>query len=164
MNLVASFFLILISHAEHVKSIRPSFLLSIYLLFSLLFDAARVRTQWLLRANVPYAAILSVSLATKLVILVLESSEKRKILIDGAEHASAESTSGPLNRGFFVWLNSLLRAGWSTALTNIALPKISEKLDSEKLAVRFSAEWQNGKSILTRLVLLNHTNLTLSQL
>ncbi|RFU76786.1 multidrug resistance-related [Trichoderma arundinaceum] len=141
LSLIAACCIVLLSHIEHVKSIRPSFLLTSYLFTSLLFDAARLRTEWLLSVNVAYAAVLSTSTVLKLVLLVLENVEKRRILVDSSKEPSRESTSGPFNRGFFVWLNSLLISGWATVLTNRDLPAIYEKLSSEKLAVIFSKRW-----------------------
>lgn len=145
LNLLAAFAILLLAHVEHVKSVRPSFILTAYLFVSLLFDAARLRTEWLMSLNVAYAATLSTSTIFKLTLLVLETIEKRKILISSEKPISKESTSGPFSRGFFVWLNSLLISGWATVLTNNDLPTIYEKLSSEKLAVRFGKSWKKGR-------------------
>ncbi|KAF5007801.1 hypothetical protein FDECE_5884 [Fusarium decemcellulare] len=144
VNLLAAFSIVLLAHIEHVKSIRPSFLLSAYIFVSLLFDATRLRTEWLISRNLSYAAVLSTSTSFKLAILVLETVEKRRILINVDQTPSKESTSGPFSRGFFVWLNSLLISGWATVLTNNDLPAIYEKLSSEKLEIRFGAAWQKA--------------------
>jgi ATP-binding cassette subfamily C (CFTR/MRP) protein 1 len=143
LNLVASLVIVALAHAEHVKSVRPSFLLTAYLLGTLLFDAARLRTEWLVGASPAHAGVLSAATALKLVLLALETVEKRRILI-GDSTPSVESTSGPLNRGFFVWLNPLLLTGWSTALDNNRLPPIHEKVSSERLAARFAERWEKA--------------------
>ncbi|KAL6360528.1 hypothetical protein LRP88_06234 [Fusarium phalaenopsidis] len=147
LNLLAAFAIVLLAHIEHVKSIRPSFLLTAYLFVSLLFDAARLRTEWLMLLNLSYAATLSTSTVFKLAVLVLETIEKRKILITTDHVPSKESTSGPFSRGFFVWLNSLLFSGWATVLTNNDLPTIYEKLSSEKLALRFATQRSRKPSL-----------------
>lgn len=134
----------LLAHIEHVKSIRPSFLLTAYLFVSVLFDCARLRTEWLISLNTAYAGVLSTSVAFKLTLLVLETVEKRRILIGLGENPSKESTSGPFSRGFFIWLNSLLISGWATVLTNNDLPTIYEKLSSEKLGLKFGKAWSKG--------------------
>ncbi|UPK94751.1 hypothetical protein LCI18_005686 [Fusarium solani-melongenae] len=144
LNLLTAFAIVLLAHLEHVKSIRPSLLLTAYLFVSLLFDAARLRTEWLMLLNLSYAATLSTSTFFKLALLVLETIEKRKILITADHVPSKESTSGPFSRGFFVWLNSLLFSGWATILTNNDLPTIYEKLSSEKLSLRFGKAWQKA--------------------
>ncbi|KAF7558681.1 hypothetical protein G7046_g5481 [Stylonectria norvegica] len=141
LNLLSACSIVLLAHIEHVKSIRPSFLLTAYLFVSLVFDAARLRTEWLISVNTAYAAVLSTSAAFKFALLTLENVEKRRNLIDASKDQSKESTSGPFNRGFFVWLNSLLVAGWATILTNSDLPTIYEKLSSAKLEKRFETAW-----------------------
>ncbi|KAI7765995.1 hypothetical protein LZL87_001108 [Fusarium oxysporum] len=146
LNLLAAFAILLLAHVEHVKSVRPSFILTAYLFVSLLFDAARLRTEWLMSLNIAYAATLSTSTIFKLALLVLETIEKRRILISSEKPISKESTSGPFSRGFFVWLNSLLISGWATVLTNNDLPTIYEKLSSEKLAARFGKSWKKATS------------------
>ena len=145
LNLLSAVSIVLLAHVEHVKSIRPSFLLTAYLFVSLLFDAARLRTEWLISLNTAYAAVLSTSAAFKLSLLALETVEKRRILINNEAVPSQESTSGPFSRGFFIWLNSLLISGWATVLTKNDLPTIYEKLSSEKLAVRFGKAWGDGE-------------------
>jgi len=146
LSLLASFTIVILSHVEHVKSIRPSFLLTIYLFVSLLFDAARLRTEWLIAASASsaYAGVLSASAGLKLSLLVLETVEKRSILIEGGSSPSHESTSGPLSRGFFVWLNPLLITGWATVLTNNDLPTINERLSSRRLDKRFATKWDKA--------------------
>ncbi|KAJ6445281.1 ABC multidrug transporter [Purpureocillium lavendulum] len=139
LNLIVACFIIVLFDVEHAKTIRPSFLLSAYLFTSVLFDATRLRTQWLVSTNVPFASLLSVSLMLKITLLVLENVNKRRALIGHAP--SVESTSGPFNRGLFVWLNSLLISGWATVLTSSTLPTIYEKLSSEDLLRRFETRW-----------------------
>lgn len=134
----------MLSHAEHVKTIRPSFMIFCYLFISLVCDGARLRTEWLISVNGAYASLLSTSFAFKVSILILESVEKRDILLNKINPPSNESTSGPVSRGFFLWLNSLLLSGWATVLTNSDLPAIYERLSSQKLAPRFSTMWENG--------------------
>lgn len=48
---VGALFLVLLSYAEHTRSVKPSLILNAYLLVSLLFDIARVRTLWLRSIN-----------------------------------------------------------------------------------------------------------------
>lgn len=143
LSLLAACLIVLLIHFEHVKSIRPSFILTAYLFISLIFDAVRLRTEWLTSVNTAYAVVLSVAAVLKLVVLCLETVEKRRILI-ADKRPSKESTCGPFNQGLFVWLNSLLVLGWSNILTNDTLPTIYEGLASEHLAAKFGASWDKG--------------------
>jgi ATP-binding cassette, subfamily C (CFTR/MRP), member 1 len=144
LNVVVAAVVVLLSHLEHVKSIRPSFLLSAYLFASLLFDATRVRTEWLLSVNAAYASILTTSTAVKVLMLTLETVEKRKLLLGEEQGRSRESTSGPLSRGLFVWLTDLLTAGFATVLTVSDLPSIFESLKSAKVFETFHKAWSRG--------------------
>ncbi|KAI0115560.1 P-loop containing nucleoside triphosphate hydrolase protein [Nemania sp. FL0031] len=141
LSLVSGLSLALLSHLEHAKSIRPSFIITFYLIVTVFLDIARVRTQWLLKNADGVAATLSASLAVKIALLTLEAIEKRRILVGGNGEYPRESTSGPFSRGFFLWLNSLLLSGFGKVLSLADLPSISEKLDSKVLAKDLSATW-----------------------
>ncbi|KAI0906085.1 P-loop containing nucleoside triphosphate hydrolase protein [Ustulina deusta] len=141
LSLTSGLSLALLSHLEHSKSIRPSFIITFYLIFTVFLDIARVRTQWLLQDAGGIAATLTASLTIKFALLTLEAVEKRRLLVDGYHEYPPESTSGPFSRGFFLWLNSLLLSGFGKVLSLADLPSISEKLDSQVLAKDLSAAW-----------------------
>ncbi|KAI0201171.1 hypothetical protein F4808DRAFT_129571 [Astrocystis sublimbata] len=143
LSLVSGLSLALLSHLEHARSIRPSFTIIIYLILTVLLDIVRVRTQWLLEDANGTAAILTASLIVKVVLLSLEAVEKRSLLVGSGREYPHESTSGPLSRGFFLWLNSLLVSGSRNVLSLTDIPAISEKLESRALAAGLSATWDN---------------------
>ncbi|GAW18308.1 hypothetical protein ANO14919_077830 [Xylariales sp. No.14919] len=143
LSLVSGLSLALLSHLEHAKSIRPSFIITFYLIFTVFLDIARTRTQWLLKDADGVAATLTASLAVKIALLTLEAVEKRRLLVGGYHEYPPESTSGPFSRGFFLWLNSLLLSGFGKVLSVADLPSISEKLDSLVLAKDLSASWDS---------------------
>ncbi|KAI1751604.1 P-loop containing nucleoside triphosphate hydrolase protein [Xylaria castorea] len=141
LSLASGISLALLSHLEHAKSIRPSFIITFYLIFTVLLDIARVRTQWLLKYTDGVAATLTASLAVKVVLLTLEAIDKRRLLLRSDREYPHESTSGPFSRGFFLWLNSLIVSGFGKVLSLADLPSISEKLESRILARDLSATW-----------------------
>ncbi|TRX89453.1 hypothetical protein FHL15_009622 [Xylaria flabelliformis] len=141
LSLASGISLALLSHLEHARSIRPSFIITFYLTLTVLLDIARVRTQWLLKNTDGVAATLTASLIVKAVLLVLEAIEKRHLLLGSNPKYPPESTSGPFSRGFFLWLNSLLVSGFGKVLCLADLPSISEKLESKILARDLSATW-----------------------
>ncbi|OQE14835.1 hypothetical protein PENFLA_c035G01769 [Penicillium flavigenum] len=151
-DLVSALVIIVLVDLEHFRSIRPSFLASAYLSVTLLLDLARVRTSWLLPDYQTYSACLSASLATKLLLLVLTNTEKRKWFIHTEKDHSTESVSGPFSRGLFTWLNGLLWKGYSVLLTGDALPAVHRKLLSSELSIRFADSWgrctQDGQNAL----------------
>jgi ATP-binding cassette, subfamily C (CFTR/MRP), member 1 len=145
LSFVSGLSLALLSHLEHAKSIRPSFLINFYLLITVFFDAARVRTQWLARTDDGVASTLTASLVVKCAMLVLEAVEKRSLLLGLDRQFSTESTSGMISRSSFWWLNSFLLSGFNHVLSMDDLPTIHEKLSSEDLARTIEAAWSQCK-------------------
>ncbi|KAH8694908.1 ABC transporter [Talaromyces proteolyticus] len=159
LGLISAFVIALLSHLEHNKSIRPSFLTSLYILVTLVFDIARARTHWLLRQHDAVAATLAAIVALKLAILLLESVEKRSILISIYRNSSTESTSGLFNRALFCWLNPLLLKGFMSILSVDDLFPISENLSSIQVTEQIQAGWsksdKRGKNAFAKTVVLS---------
>lgn len=132
-----------LSYVEHHRSVRPSTVISVYLLFSIAFDAVQCRTLWLLGAIDSVAAVFTAVLATKLVIFALEVHEKRAILLETWKSLGPESTSGFVSRGFFWWLNTLLMRGFSASLSLGSLWDMDEELQSRRLLQRIRNEWRS---------------------
>ena len=82
LALVASIGLCLLSHMEHLHSVRPSALINIYLIITLPFDVARSRTYFLHNETRTIAAVFTSALAIKILILISEAIEKRRILLE----------------------------------------------------------------------------------
>ncbi|KAK3369714.1 putative ABC transporter [Lasiosphaeria ovina] len=141
LGFVAALGVSVLTYIEHIKSIRPSFLLSLYLGVTVLLNVATVRTAWLAPDTRAYSACLTASVAVKLLLLGLETVEKRRWLVPGEKSKSSESTSGPFSRGIFAWLNGVLTKGYSALLAPHTLPAVHEKLGSADLADRFGRAW-----------------------
>lgn len=154
MNLVCSLALGLLSHFEHSRSARPSLILNLYLFASLLLDIARARTQWLLVNNpTDVAAIFTVAVVVKFVVLILEATEKRRLLLETYRNFSHESTSGILSRSVFWWLNPLLIEGSGKILAPDDLFAIDEALDSTTIGEALVYTWNKGNNTYLRLVM-----------
>ncbi|CAM1501184.1 Fc.00g103460.m01.CDS01 [Cosmosporella sp. VM-42] len=138
---VTSLGLCLLSWLEHQRTLRPSFVLTTYLCLSVLFDTARARTLWMLGSSPTTQAIFTCTLALRAVLLVLESTEKRSILISDHTGCSKEATSGTLNRGVFFWLTPLFLKGHKNILTLEDLYPLDEKLRSEHLHKTLTDAW-----------------------
>lgn len=119
--------------------------MNLYLITTLLFDAARVRTQWLIGNHGAIAGVLTGSLAVKCLALILEAVEKRSLLLGLERHFSLECTSGLISRSSFWWLNSLLLTGFNNVLTLDELPAIYEKLDSSDVTAQLQSVWDKCK-------------------
>jgi ATP-binding cassette subfamily C (CFTR/MRP) protein 1 len=131
---------------EHVRSIRPSAILNIWLLISLVFDIARVRTLWLLPSYNVLAIVFTVGVAFKVIILGLEAREKQGILLNTHEKLSPELTSGFFSQSFFWWLNPLFSRGSKSNLTIDDLYPLDEKVLSSWNSNVLEQAWRTSKS------------------
>ncbi|KAH6707481.1 ABC transporter-like protein [Leptodontidium sp. MPI-SDFR-AT-0119] len=143
LALAASFGLCLLSNIEHTKNIRPSSIINFYLLLTLPFDAAQVRTRWLRGDNLAGNGVASAILAVKVSLLISEAVEKRGLLFTPYASPSPEATSGMYSRGFFWWLNPLFRLGFSNVVNDHDLFSADEDLLSKSLQSKFSRHWAN---------------------
>lgn len=143
LGLCAALSLAVLSVVEHRNTARPSFVISIYIILSLLFDIVRTRTTWLLGGHA-LAGTSTLALALKVAIIVLETVNKRSILLEAYAKLSSEATSSLPSRGLFLWLGSLLRAGSNKVLTMKDLLPIHEKLDTRTLHIQLEAAWAKG--------------------
>ena len=105
LNVLDAIGLCVLSHSEHLHSIRPSAVINVYLLLTLPFDIVRSRTLFG-GATKPVAALFTSALVIKVMILIAEAIDKQNILLDRYKCSSPEVTSGIYSRSFFWWLNT----------------------------------------------------------
>ncbi|KAF6806954.1 ABC multidrug transporter, partial [Colletotrichum musicola] len=122
-----------VSWLEHTRSLQPSTTLLLYFSVSLLFDAFQVRTLWMHQYQPAILGTVVASLILKLVVILLESVEKRRLGPRDSKGYSPEEWSGLWNRGFCYWLNHLLWNGHRSRLSGDDLYPIQKELSSEKL-------------------------------
>ncbi|KAJ6785512.1 hypothetical protein PWT90_03803 [Aphanocladium album] len=144
VGLVAAVTLAALSILEHRNTSRPSFLINVYLIFSILFDIARTRTAWLRSDSRALAGTTTAAVVLKLFVFLLEAVSKRSILLKAYARLSKEATSGFLSRGLFLWLSSLLMKGSKKALSLKDLFSIHEKLDPHQLTQALSKQWSKS--------------------
>lgn len=150
LQLCAAVSLGLLSHWEHRNTVRPSILISTYLILTSVLDAARVRTQALIPGQTNITGILIATVAVKLVALMIESRGKTSLLVPEYAGPSAELHSNIFSRAFFLWLNPLLSMGFRNVLSIQDLPGIHEKLASKALASRVQTNWESSEFISDR--------------
>lgn len=132
-----------LSFTEHQRTLRPSLILNSWLLITLLFDIAQVRTLWLQGYQSAIAPATTVSVAIKTVLVVVEAIEKRTILRGKWKAATPESTAGFYNQAFFWWLNPLFLKGYSKSLEVEELYGLDKHLSSDYLYPRVKTAWEN---------------------
>ena len=134
--------LCLLSHLEHSRSVRPSWILDVYLLLSLAFDIVRARTLWSIPDNKSLAIVFVVTVSIKSIMLCLEVKEKRDCLFPKYQYLAPEVTSGIYNAWFFWWLNPLFLRGYQKALTIGQLFPVDGKLVPDDEGLGLLAEWR----------------------
>ncbi|KAL8747798.1 MAG: hypothetical protein Q9190_000370 [Brigantiaea leucoxantha] len=142
VSFVGTLVLGVLSSVEHQRTVRPSLIAETYLGLSLLFDAARVRTLWLQNYNNTVAALTTVSLFLKLVLLCVEALEKRSILRLKWKSQSPEATSGIVGKLCFLWLNRLFRTGFSRSLSIEDMLPLDKHLTSGHLFPKLHKAWR----------------------
>ena len=144
LAIIAGLFMLLTSFLDHGRSARPSALLGVYLLLTILFDAAQTRTLWNAGSDKPFAAIFSASLALKVIIFALELCSKSPWIDQFTKpFLPPEATSNIFGMAFYYWLRGLLWRGFkqNLALDDLyplnrdvsvekALPKLQAAIDS----------------------------------
>ncbi|PTB80416.1 P-loop containing nucleoside triphosphate hydrolase protein [Trichoderma longibrachiatum ATCC 18648] len=136
-----------LSYYEHARSLGPSSLLNVFLLVSLLLDAAVLRTVWLALSeeavSTAIQAVLTASFGLKMALLVLEAREKSARVV-GRRTLAPEETSGLYNRAVFAWVAPLLRTGFERLLQPADLFPLDEKMGASGLNERFWWHWRKG--------------------
>jgi ATP-binding cassette subfamily C (CFTR/MRP) protein 1 len=136
--------LCLLSHAEHVHSIRPSTIINVYLFVTLLFDIAHTRTLWIENAPKAIAVVFTVTVIIKFIVAIMEATEKRKILLAQYQNKNPEATSGIYSRAFFWWLNTLLTIGFRRIIRKEDLFPMEDEMSSSILAIRAKRLWNTA--------------------
>ncbi|GKZ48059.1 hypothetical protein AbraIFM66951_011809 [Aspergillus brasiliensis] len=150
LSLVDALSIAILSTIEHDRSVRPSSLLSIYLLLSTLFDAVQVRTLFIRHYPSSLGALSATTVALKLLLLTLEAQNKRSYLKEPLLAIPPESTSGVFARTVFWWLNRLFVNGFRKLLTLEDLFPTDKDLDSGGLRRKIGRAWKRYQSSQTR--------------
>lgn len=136
-----AFGLLILSHQEHFRSVKPATILNAYLFVTFWFDAARTRTLWIQHAPKPIAAVFSAMLAVKFIILITEATEKRDILLSQYKSSSPEVTSSVYSHALFWWLNDIMSAGFRRNISQEDLFPIEETNCAIVLKRRAESLW-----------------------
>ncbi|KAJ5678957.1 P-loop containing nucleoside triphosphate hydrolase protein [Penicillium macrosclerotiorum] len=143
-NIVSLLLVLYLSHLEHLRSLRPSTTNCLFLGLTTLLDLARLRTLYFIPDNQLISILFAVSWIGKVIVLVLESTEKRSLLKKEYTESSLEATSSIFNRGIFWWLNGLLWKGSRTVLTVESLPVLDEDIQASSNPEELFEKWKKA--------------------
>lgn len=139
--MLSAFALVLLTLLEHSRTIRPSSLITVYLIASSAAEAIQLRTLFNRHYVFSVALLLAANVGLKCTLLVLESLSKQAYLNLPNEIVTPESTSGVISRTFFWWLNSLLVQGFKNVLSVDVLDPLNPSLASTELQDRMQKAW-----------------------
>lgn len=161
-SVVVTLLLLVTSQAEHVRSHRPSTLLCIYLVLSIVFDAIICRTLWLLPDAYTLASVSTGTLVVEVTVLIMELQGKRNHLLGIWQNLGPEATAGIISRGLFWWLNELMIRGFRATLSMSSLHHLDSEMQAKSALERvrkypYTREPQDrGKYFLLLLVIRSH--------
>ncbi|KAF7713539.1 Uncharacterized protein PECH_000557 [Penicillium ucsense] len=144
VSLVASILLGYLSHLEHLRSLRPSTVICVFVGTIILVDLCRIRTLFAIPRYRSVASVFAASWVAKLIILVLESLEKRSLLKKDYQDVSPETTASIFNRWLFWWLNGLFWKGYHEKLTVESLPSLDNSLQAASKPEQLKDEFQKA--------------------
>ncbi|KUJ11330.1 ABC transporter [Mollisia scopiformis] len=165
VSFVSSLCITAVSLAEHSRSVRPSILLQLYLLLTLLFDITQTRTLWLASSNAAaftFSKIFTVSVALKTVIILSESHPKSKWIRWDNEKHSPEETIGIFGLSAYTWLNSTFFGGYTKILSIKDLYPLDQRMTTEALQMKLMHHLGASKSKRKSFVLLKALAKTLA--
>lgn len=146
---IAGFIVLLgLSYLEHIRSVRPSTVMTLYLGVSCLLDLARLRTLFFVSNSDIVAKIFLASFFIKVAIFSLELIEKRGTLLPPWQDASFEATSSVYARVLFIWLNRLLFRGFRALLTMDSLMSLDKAILTASRPTALQWKWQKGLYII----------------
>jgi ATP-binding cassette subfamily C (CFTR/MRP) protein 1 len=124
---------------DHLYSVRPSTILNVYLLLSILLDTLQLPTIW--TRHDTFAVIFTISLFSKVILILLEVRDKRSILAPPYQWYTPEATSGVFARRLFLWLTPLFGRGFSSTIRPDDLFGLDDELSSARLHRSILVHW-----------------------
>ena len=140
LNFFVALQIVALSYVEHSRSIKPSSLINVSLLFTLIFDIAQARTLYLQGLSTIWGVFVA-TMGVKLALLLVEAQEKRSFLKTPYTTLAPEATSGILNRSLLWWINGLFIHGYRNIISYANLYELDQDLLAENLGEKLQKAW-----------------------
>jgi len=142
LSFLACLGLLWLSSVEHMRSAKPSDMISVFILISIILDIPQARTLWLRhRSDTAVAAIFTTCLAIKIVMLFLEARSKRPWLLPPYQAYAPEALANIFDRTALWWLGPLFLLAYRKNIKFEDLYGIDDSLLSESVEERFMQYW-----------------------
>ena len=143
LSVVTGVGILVLSTLEHSRSIRPSTILQLFLITTILSDTAICRTLWLIGKDDQIERAFTVAVFSKAVLLCLEVVEKRRWLEPKYKNLKGEALGGFANLSVFWWLNDIFLTGYKKILVLADIEGIEEARRAQALETTFQEHWAN---------------------
>ncbi|CEJ81902.1 hypothetical protein VHEMI02002 [[Torrubiella] hemipterigena] len=128
---------------EHVFSIRPSSIITLYLGPSFLLDLLRMRTLFGTEGQQITSKLYAYAVLVKFIATCLEALPKRNILFWQWKDESPITTTGLFGLALYTWVNPLLWSGYKTKTTLYSLPTLPKKIQQAARPVSLMEKWES---------------------
>jgi ATP-binding cassette subfamily C (CFTR/MRP) protein 1 len=146
VTVISSIAIVVLLLVGHTKSIRPSSLISVYLLSRITADAVQLRTLELRNYAPSISRTLSAGLGIQLLFLVLESWPRKRSIKDFTSY-SPQDTAGVFNRSILWWMNTLFMQGSKSILQQSDLFNLDFHLQSSRLRSEVLLIWNKSQPL-----------------
>ncbi|CAN8101311.1 unnamed protein product [Discula destructiva] len=137
LNFAASFGLIWLSIWAHKRSIQPSALIQVYLLAK-----TACHIVWIPEAVAARPGLYAYAFPiTTLALLLLESQNKRRVLLKAYADEPPEAVTSFLGNILFLWINPILARGYGNELSQDDIPGLDQSLASKTLRQAVIRTW-----------------------
>lgn len=150
LGLVASLLVTVLEIVEHPRSLKPSTVVSLYLLASVIGQCVQIRTLFIRDYVTQIASNLAADTAVKVILLVLESLPKESFLKPKEGGYAPEGTAGVFSRAFLFWLTPLFLRGSKKILDADDLCTLEDILLGDFLQAHMRDAWNKCEHIPTR--------------
>ncbi len=148
LSLIASAAVCVLSFLEHGRSVAPSTVLTVYLVFSTLCDVIQVGLLYVARNLCDPPGLAFAIFIVKLLLLHLEARNKTSILREPYRHLAPEETAGFFGSAFFWWVNRIIALGYSKIFSLEDMPPLATYLDTLKQREAMQQTWDKRSMLL----------------
>ncbi|KAJ3490415.1 hypothetical protein NLG97_g5784 [Lecanicillium saksenae] len=152
LELVAAIAVGAMIYAEHMRAIRSSAFLALYLLFTVCADAVKSRSYFLRSGMEALGFLAEATAVLRFCLITLQEIPKKSLLVNDDIRAISgpETTSGYFQRAFFIYLHPMLMTGFRQNLTVEDMGKLGVEYSSEVLHLRLKESLARSKTSKSR--------------
>lgn len=141
LSLVAALGLLVLSPLAHKRTLRPSDLITAYLLVKLILGLLCLQFQEEHDLRSPCGMLVIVQPLSTLALLLFELRSKRAVLLQPFANQPPEATTSFLGNWLFLWVNPILWKGYKNILSQDELPTLDEHMSSKSLRLLTREVW-----------------------